>query len=353
MALTATATVTMRRVILSTLDMKGCYLVIRDPNKINIKYSVLKQGCLDDIILPIVDDLSSNGIKADRTIIFCRTYVDTLEVFKGLVCCLGRRDALYAPPSDCIPMNKLRMCEKYDGSTATDNQQHIVKSFTQVDGVVRVVVATIAFGMGLDSPNVRKIIHWGAPDKIAMYVQETGRGGRDGKLCNAELYYKRLTCSGTMKDYCKNSSKCRREVLMAVFTDNSEIAKPSPLHACCDICANQCTCVDCKTTESIPEELVPELVSFDAEFTDHDTSILHVQHRLHEQLLQYRCSICPSNQSTASMMVGEELLSGLSDQLIKDIVDRCQDIKSVGDLFDLGVGSDFVACDILNLIDNV
>ena len=53
------------------------------------------------------------------------------------------------------------------------------------------------------------------------------------------------------------------------------------------------------------------------------------------------------------MMVGEELLSGLSDQLIKDIVDRCQDIKSVGDLFDLGVGSDYVACDILNLIDNV
>ena len=48
MALTATATVTMRRVILSTLDMNGCYLVIRDPNKINIKYSVLKQGCLDE-----------------------------------------------------------------------------------------------------------------------------------------------------------------------------------------------------------------------------------------------------------------------------------------------------------------
>ena len=52
---------------------------------------------------------------------------------------------------------------------------------------MRVVVATIAFGMGLDSPNVHKIIHWGAPDKIAMYIQETGRGGRDGKLCNVEL----------------------------------------------------------------------------------------------------------------------------------------------------------------------
>ena len=47
----------------------------------------------------------------------------------------------------------------------TINVQHIVKSFTQVDGVVRVVVATIAFGMGLDSPKVHKIIHWGAPDR--------------------------------------------------------------------------------------------------------------------------------------------------------------------------------------------
>lgn len=72
-------------------------------------------------------------------------------------------------------------------------------------------MGTITFGLGLDSPNVRSIIHLGAPDDIATYVQETGRGGRDGILCNAILYDKKqgITCNDLMRAYCSNTTQCR------------------------------------------------------------------------------------------------------------------------------------------------
>ena len=138
----------------------------------------------DEILDLIVKDICIRNVQADRAIIFCRTYTDTLNLFKTLVCMLGRRNALYALHATTHGSTAMcRLREKYDGSTSSENQQHIVKSFTDVDGVVRVVVATVAFGMGLDSPNVRSVIHWGPPEDLDMYVKETGRGGRDGLLC--------------------------------------------------------------------------------------------------------------------------------------------------------------------------
>ena len=50
--------------------------------------------------------------------------------------------------------------------------------------VLRVVIATVAFGMGIDCPDVREVIHWGVPEDAEMYVQENGRGGG---LCHAIL----------------------------------------------------------------------------------------------------------------------------------------------------------------------
>ena len=182
--------------------MKGCHLVVRSPNKHNIKYSVCKQTSIEDMLFPIVNDICLHGINSERVIIFCQTYLDTLQVFKDLVCMLGRRNALHAQSDSNTDKSHLRLCEKYDGSTSSKNQEHVVKSFTQLDGVVRVVVCTVAFGMGLDSPNVHTVIHWGAPRQVDMYVQETGRGGRDGHLTNARLYFTpRSSCSSIMKEY--------------------------------------------------------------------------------------------------------------------------------------------------------
>ena len=93
--------------------------------------------------------------------------------------------------------------------------------------------------MGLDSPKVRHVIHWGPPEGLELYVQESGRGGRD-KLLTATLYYGKKDIATTshsiegIKRYCENMSECRCTLLMRQFTEEA-IDLPCYSHTCCDV----------------------------------------------------------------------------------------------------------------------
>ncbi len=125
-----------------------------------------------------------------------------------------------------LPRLKRRICDKYDACTAPEVQKSIVESFTRPGGSVRLVFAIVAFAMGLDAPNVREVIHWGPPDDIEMYVQESGRAGH-GLQAFATLYYNgrdvsesvASRASSGIKAYCKNQTECRRKFLMSIFTE--------------------------------------------------------------------------------------------------------------------------------------
>ena len=66
-----------------------------------------------------------------------------------------------------------------------------MSGFIASDGPIRIVVATIAFGMGLDAPNIRTVIHWDPAMSIEAYLQETGQVSRDGLKATAVLYVSR------------------------------------------------------------------------------------------------------------------------------------------------------------------
>jgi hypothetical protein len=91
-------------------------------------------------------------------------------------------------------------------------KRNILKSFTQPGGWVRII---FVFGMGLNSPNVRYIYHWGPPD-----LEEIGHGGCDGATAKCILYFSpRDSCAkhhvtAGMKSYCGNTVECRRILLM-------------------------------------------------------------------------------------------------------------------------------------------
>ena len=93
-----------------------------------------------------------------------------------------------------------------------------------MDGNLRVAIATIAFGMGNDCPDIRQVIHWGPSADLESYIQETGRAGRDGYVSNAVLFHSASDyryASHAMINYCKNTVKCNRRVLFKDFDDDN------------------------------------------------------------------------------------------------------------------------------------
>jgi ATP-dependent DNA helicase RecQ len=80
------------------------------------------------------------------------------------------------------------VAETYHGGLARRERERIHHAF--LDGSVGVVVATNAFGMGIDKPDVRTVAHLDVPGSVDAYYQEIGRGGRDGQTARAQLYYR-------------------------------------------------------------------------------------------------------------------------------------------------------------------
>ncbi len=156
----------------------------------------------------------------------------------GIVYCLSRRKVeqtatwLQAQGYTALP---------YHAGLASETRQHHQQRFLREDGVI--IVATIAFGMGIDKPDVRFIVHLDLPKSLEAYYQETGRAGRDGEPATAWMVYglqdviklrqmmdesqgdeafKRRERGklDAMLGFCEISS-CRRQALLAHFGEDS------------------------------------------------------------------------------------------------------------------------------------
>lgn len=123
----------------------------------------------------------------------------------------------------------------------------MLESFLIVGGKLRMVIATTAFSMGVDCPDVSKVIHYGSPEDVEQYVQEAGRAGRDGSSATALLLYgaSHKPTHQRMKDYA-NSKICRRSALFKHFVLFEDNKFALSLCKCCDICEVKCKCTQCK-----------------------------------------------------------------------------------------------------------
>ncbi len=242
MALTATATLSTRKFILKSLCMQNPAIVYIPPVKNNIKYLVSdkpKEG-IQAAFQPIVERLLRER-DMGRVIIFCRSYPDAIAIHSYFLQSLGES---CTEPKGSPNYVKYRVLDLYSYCTHSSVKNKLLNQFTS-SSVLRLIIATSAFGMGIDCPDVRQVIHWGVPDDTEMYIQESGRAGRDGKLALALIMKNaqdlRFT-SKEMKDYSTNTDSCRKSIL---FSDFPNCNWSSQGCMCCDVCARSCKCGQC------------------------------------------------------------------------------------------------------------
>ena len=167
-ALTATADERTRTEIRQRLQLEDSPLYISGFDRPNIRYT-------------IVPKQAGSGKDRQQLLDFIRKHHDG-DV--GIVYCMSRKkvDAI-AEWLTSKGINAL----PYHAGLPTDVRQQNQQQFLQQDKIV--IVATIAFGMGIDKPNVRFVAHLDLPKSVEAYYQETGRAGRDGTPANAWMAY--------------------------------------------------------------------------------------------------------------------------------------------------------------------
>ena len=117
------------------------------------------------------------------------------------------------------------------------------------DGVVRIVFATIALGMGVNMMGVNTIWHYGAPSSLDDYMQESGRAGRSGDPAKSIIFWKpadaplhhdlSISCNASLaavRHYLENNHECRRIQLLRYFDLLSSVTTHNA-STCCDVCA--------------------------------------------------------------------------------------------------------------------
>ena len=227
-ALTATATPKVQSDILKNLGIQGAAVFKSSFNRPNLYYEVRDK-----------QDVEKDMIK----------YIKQNPGKSGIVYCLSRKKVEEIAQLLCINGIKARPYHAgLDAKTRADNQDAFLTE------EINVIVATIAFGMGIDKPDVRFVIHYDIPKSIESYYQETGRAGRDGKEGRCIDYYSYKDIQklekfmqgkpvaeqeisrqllGEVVAYAE-SNQCRRKLLLNYFGEDY----PQDNCGSCDNCVN-------------------------------------------------------------------------------------------------------------------
>ena len=225
--------------------MKDPHVISISPSKENIIYHVVEFKSIIETFTPILERLMLERISSPKMIIFCNKIKLCSALYDFFKSGLGEH---FTDPIDAPDLSRFRLIEMYSSCTPEGVKRQIIESFCNPSAPLRVVCATIAFGMGVDCPDVRQVVTFGIPDDVETYIQQVGRAGRDKKHSLAvlvKLPIGKRKVSNTMKDYRKNSEVCRRKILFSDIEEYVHEEKQTKCF-CCDICERKCECKNCQ-----------------------------------------------------------------------------------------------------------
>jgi bloom syndrome protein len=243
MALTATATENVKIDVMHNLGMKDAEVLTQSFNRPNLTYEVRPKGKNLEVLQSIADTIKSS-YRGQAGVVYCLSRANCEKVAQDL--------------SEKFQIE----AQHYHAGMPSDERIDIQKRWQA--GEFKVIVATIAFGMGIDKSDVRFVMHHSMPKSLEGYYQETGRAGRDGKRSGCYLFYgyrdsmllkqmiknsdgsdeqkeRQYQLLRNMVQFCENRSDCRRVQVLGYFNEHFDRAE----------CKNGCdNCTSTSTFET-------------------------------------------------------------------------------------------------------
>ena len=237
MALTATATENVKIDVMHNLNMDKCETFSQSFNRPNLSYEVRNKGKSRKVLEDIAQTINAS-----------------YRGQSGIIYCLSKKNCERL--AEELQKEYSIKAHHYHAAMEPEEKKRVQREWQS--GKYSVIVATIAFGMGIDKPDVRYVIHHTIPKSLEGYYQETGRAGRDGRKSGCILYYgysdtsalRRMIDEGdgsfeqkerqyamlrNVVQFCENRSDCRRVQVLNYF---NESFRRENCAGSCDNCAS-------------------------------------------------------------------------------------------------------------------
>lgn len=239
LALTATATARVQHDVVAQLGLKSCLLFVSSFNRENLRYEVRKKVKGNKAIEDVGDLVVSK---------FTHVIVNSRRVQCGIVYCSTiKKCETVCEELEGYLRGKLghnhgrRRVKLYHGQLTADQREQVQQEWT--NGDVPIIVATLAFGMGINKADVRFVIHFSVPKSLEGYLQESGRAGRDGLTAHCIVYYSKADLL-TQKWMIDKGRTEQREKFGFVDDsyENQYLSNIESLNAMASYCEEDCAC---------------------------------------------------------------------------------------------------------------